>query len=74
MEIYKGTKVADTPRKISKFKSQYEGRTDKGSVGRLPTRWSEDLVKVMGCCWMQANMKTIGETYVQWMWLWPFCD
>ncbi|CAB3231006.1 unnamed protein product [Arctia plantaginis] len=49
---------------------QWRPRTGKRSVGRPPTRWTDDLVKVAGNRWMQAAInrprwKSLGEAYVQ---------
>ncbi|XP_062528975.1 citron rho-interacting kinase isoform X4 [Bombyx mori] len=49
---------------------EWRPRTGKRSVGRPPTRWTDDLVKSAGSRWMQVAMdrshwKSIGEAYVQ---------
>lgn len=36
-------------------------RSGRHSIGRLQTRWSEDLIRVTGTRWMEA----LGEAYVQ---------
>jgi hypothetical protein len=43
--------------------------TGRRSVGRPPTRWTDDLVKVAGSSWMRAaqdrsSWRTLGEAYV----------
>lgn len=45
-------------------------RTGRRSVGRPPTRWTDDLVKVAGSRWMRAaqdrmSWRSKGEAYVQ---------
>ena len=54
-------------------------RTGRRSVGRPPTRWTDDLVKIAGSRWMQAardrlKWRSLGEAYIQqWMstgWWW----
>jgi hypothetical protein len=49
---------------------EWRPRTGKRSVGRPPTRWTDDLVKVAGSRWMRAaqdrsSWGTLGEAYVQ---------
>uniref|UniRef100_A0A2H1VS70 SFRICE_031954 n=1 Tax=Spodoptera frugiperda TaxID=7108 RepID=A0A2H1VS70_SPOFR len=36
---------------------EWRPRTDKRSVGRPPTRWIEDLIKVAGSRWMQQKLR-----------------
>jgi hypothetical protein len=49
---------------------EWRPRTGRRSVGRPPTRWTDDLVKVAGGRWMRAaqdrsSWRTLGEAYVQ---------
>ncbi|KAL0832165.1 hypothetical protein ABMA28_001622 [Loxostege sticticalis] len=49
---------------------EWRPRTGRRSVGRPPTRWTDDLVKVAGGAWMRAAQdrvlwKSLGEAYVQ---------
>ena len=49
---------------------EWRPRTGKRSVGRPPTRWTDDLVKTAGTRWMRAasirsSWKSKGEAYVQ---------
>ena len=49
---------------------EWRPRNGKRSVGRPPTRWSDDLLKIAGRRWMQAASdrslwKSLGEAYVQ---------
>jgi hypothetical protein len=49
---------------------EWRPRTGRRSVGRLPTKWTDDLVKVAGSRWMRAahdrsSWRTLGEAYVQ---------
>jgi hypothetical protein len=52
---------------------EWRPHTGRRSVGRPPTRWIDDLVKVAGSHWMRAaqdrtSWRTLGEAYVQqWM-------
>jgi hypothetical protein len=49
---------------------EWRPRTGRRSVGRPPTRWTDDLVKVAGSRWMRtaqdrSSWRTLGEAYVQ---------
>jgi hypothetical protein len=49
---------------------EWRPRTGRRSVGRPPTRWTDDLVKVAGSRWMRAaqdrsSWRSLGEAYVQ---------
>ncbi|CAK1584698.1 unnamed protein product [Parnassius mnemosyne] len=49
---------------------EWQPRTGRRSVGRPPTRWSDDLVRFAGSRWMQvardrALWHSLGEAYVQ---------
>ena len=49
---------------------EWRPRTSKRSVGRPPTRWTDDLMKVAGRRWMQVASnrymwRSKGEAYVQ---------
>jgi hypothetical protein len=49
---------------------EWRPRTGRRSVGRPPTRWTDELVKVAGSRWMRAAQdrslwRTLGEAYVQ---------
>ncbi|KAL0852521.1 hypothetical protein ABMA27_017001 [Loxostege sticticalis] len=49
---------------------EWRPRAGRRSVGRPPTRWTDDLVKVAGGAWMRAAQdrilwKSLGEAYVQ---------
>jgi hypothetical protein len=49
---------------------EWRPRAGRRSVGRHPTRWTDDLVKVAGSRWMRAaqdrsSWRTLGEAYVQ---------
>ncbi|XP_028175804.1 uncharacterized protein LOC114364024 [Ostrinia furnacalis] len=49
---------------------EWRPRAGRRSVGRPPTRWTDDLVKVAGSTWMQAAQdrslwKSLGEAFVQ---------
>lgn len=49
---------------------EWRPRTGRRSVGRPPTRWTDDLVKVAGSQWMQAaqdrsSWRSLGEAYTQ---------
>ncbi|CAG4968657.1 unnamed protein product [Parnassius apollo] len=49
---------------------EWQPRTGRRSVGRPPTRWSDDLVRYAGSRWMQvaqdrALWHYLGEAYVQ---------
>ncbi|CAK1590619.1 unnamed protein product [Parnassius mnemosyne] len=48
---------------------EWQPRTGRRSVGRSPTRWSDDLVRHAGSQWMQvardrALWHSLGEAYV----------
>ncbi|CAG9565546.1 unnamed protein product [Danaus chrysippus] len=51
---------------------EWQPRAGRRSVGRPPTRWSDDLVKVAGIRWMRvaqdrSSWRSLGEAYVlQW--------
>ncbi|PZC73135.1 hypothetical protein B5X24_HaOG209993 [Helicoverpa armigera] len=83
-EIRRRTKVTDIAHRISKLKWQWAGHiarradgrwsrkveTIKRSVGRPPTRWTEDPIKVAGRRWLQVASnrylwRSKGEAYVQ---------
>ena len=54
---------------------EWRPRTGKRSVGRPPTRWSDDLVRCAGSGWMRkardrSLWKSMGEAYVQQWTLW----
>ena len=49
---------------------EWRPRTGNRSVGRPPTRWTDDLTKIAGSRWMQVASnrpiwKSLGEAYVQ---------
>ena len=49
---------------------EWRPRTGRRSVGRPPTRWTDDLVKVAGSRWMRAAQdrslwRSLGEAYAQ---------
>ena len=49
---------------------EWRPRTGRRSVGRPPTRWTDDLVKTAGNRWMQeassrSKWRSMGEAYVQ---------
>ncbi|PZC82838.1 hypothetical protein B5X24_HaOG209623 [Helicoverpa armigera] len=49
---------------------EWRPHTSKRSVGRPPTRWTDDFIKVAGRRWMQVASNTYlwrskGEAYVQ---------
>lgn len=49
---------------------EWKPRLDRRSVGRSPTRWSDDVRKVAGSGWRlrsenRAQWRVIGEAYVQ---------
>ena len=52
---------------------EWRPRTTKRSVGRPPSRWTDDLVKIAGHRWMseardRSSWRLLGEAYVQqWM-------
>ncbi|KAJ8709615.1 hypothetical protein PYW08_009619 [Mythimna loreyi] len=49
---------------------EWRPRTGRRSVGRPPTRWTDDLVKVAGSRWMRTAQdrslwRSLGEAYAQ---------
>ncbi|CAH2216708.1 jg26407 [Pararge aegeria aegeria] len=49
---------------------EWQPRTGKRSVGRLPTRWTDDIRRVAGSRWIQAAQNrgiwnSLQKTYVQ---------
>ncbi|KAI8431975.1 hypothetical protein MSG28_004504 [Choristoneura fumiferana] len=49
---------------------EWRPRTGRRAVGRPPTRWSDDLVKIAGSRWMRkaqdrSEWRALGEAYVQ---------
>ncbi|KAI8427297.1 hypothetical protein MSG28_001884 [Choristoneura fumiferana] len=61
-DIRSRTKVTDIARRIAKLKTdgrwgqkvlEWRPRTGRRAVGRPPTRWSDDLVKIAGSRWMR---------------------
>ena len=59
-----------TDNRWSKRALEWRPRLGKRSVGRPPTRWSDDLRRVAGSGWMRraedrAQWRTLGEAYVQ---------
>ncbi|KAI8433376.1 hypothetical protein MSG28_015417 [Choristoneura fumiferana] len=81
-DIRSRSKVTDIARRIAKLEWQWAGhiarRTDgrwgqkilEWPVGRPPTRWSDDLVKIAGSRWMRkaqdrSEWRALGEAYVQ---------
>ncbi|KAI8424515.1 hypothetical protein MSG28_002978 [Choristoneura fumiferana] len=67
-EIRRRTRVNDIAKRISSLKWQWAGhirrpRIGKRSVGRPPTRWTNDLVKAAGSRWMQAAANRGNYSY-----------
>ncbi|KAI8440994.1 hypothetical protein MSG28_009271 [Choristoneura fumiferana] len=49
---------------------EWRPRTGRRAVGRPPTRWSDDLIKIAGSRWMRkaqdrSEWRALGEAYVQ---------
>ncbi|CAH2210906.1 jg23572 [Pararge aegeria aegeria] len=78
VEILGRTRVTDIAQRVVKLKWQWAGhivlecqpRTGKRSVGRPPTRWTDDIRRVAGSRWIQAAQNReiwnfIQKTYVQ---------
>ncbi|CAH2235985.1 jg2059 [Pararge aegeria aegeria] len=58
-EIRRRTRATDIAQRVAKLKWQWAGqpRTGKRSVGRPPTRWTDDIKRVADSCWTQAAQK-----------------